>query len=75
MRELLDISGGDIICDPFMGSGSTGVACAKLGKKFIGMEIDSDYFEIACARIEEAYKQPDMFIERPKPMVQEAMFE
>lgn len=61
------------ILDPFMGSGTTGVACAKLGRKFIGIEIEPKYFEIACRRIDEAYKQGDMFIERPKPTKQEAM--
>jgi DNA modification methylase len=50
------------ILDPFMGSGTTGVACAKMGRRFIGIEIDERYFEIACRRIEEAYRQPDMFV-------------
>jgi len=54
------------ILDPFMGSGTTGVACAKMGRKFIGIELDPDYFDIACKRIEDAYKQPDMFVEPPK---------
>jgi site-specific DNA-methyltransferase (adenine-specific) len=54
------------ILDPFMGSGTTGVACAKLGRKFIGIELDPDYFNIACKRIEDAYKQADLFIEPPK---------
>lgn len=49
------------ILDPFMGSGTTGVAAAKLGRKFIGIEIEQTYFDIACRRIEEALKQPDMF--------------
>jgi DNA modification methylase len=51
------------ILDPFMGSGTTGVAAVKLGKKFIGIERERKYFDIACRRIEEAYKQPDLFIE------------
>ena len=55
------------ILDPFMGSGTTGVACVKLGRTFTGIELDSDYFDIACQRIEEAYRQPDMFIEPPAP--------
>lgn len=55
------------ILDPFMGSGTTGVACVKLGRKFIGIEIDPGYFEIACKRIRDAYAQPDMFIEQEKP--------
>jgi DNA modification methylase len=54
------------ILDPFMGSGTTGVACVKLGRKFIGIEIDPGYFETACKRIEDAYAQPDMFIEQEK---------
>jgi DNA modification methylase len=56
-----------------MGSGTTGVACAKLGRKFIGIEIEPKYFDIACRRIEAAYKQPDLFISRPDPPKQEAM--
>lgn len=64
---------GETILDPFMGSGTTGVACAKLGRSFVGIEIDEGYFEIACKRIRDAYAQPDMFVERPKPPTQEAM--
>ena len=52
------------ILDPFMGSGTTGVACAKLGRTFIGIEKDPEYFDIACRRIEEAYRQGDMFVGR-----------
>lgn len=54
------------ILDPFMGSGTTGVACAKLGRKFIGIEMEEKYFDIACKRIEEQYKQPDLFVAPPK---------
>lgn len=54
------------ILDPFMGSGTTGVACANLGRKFIGIEIEPKYFDIACRRIELAYQQPRLF-EDPKP--------
>lgn len=54
------------ILDPFMGSGTTGVAAVKLGRKFIGIEIDESYFSIACRRIEDAYKQPDLFVEARK---------
>jgi DNA modification methylase len=60
-----------IVLDPFMGSGTTGVACAKLGRKFIGIELEPKYFDIACERIQKAYDQPDMFIEPPKKAVQE----
>ena len=49
---------GSIILDPFMGSGTTGVACVKTGRSFIGIEIDPDYFAIAEQRIAEAQLQP-----------------
>jgi DNA modification methylase len=55
------------ILDPFMGSGTTGVACVKEGRKFIGIELDPDYFDIACKRIADAYAQPDMFVAAPAP--------
>ena len=58
---------GHSILDPFMGSGTTGVAAVKLGRKFTNIEIDPGYFDIACRRISEALKQPDMFVEAPKP--------
>ena len=57
---------GDSILDPFMGSGTTGVAALKRGRKFTGIEIEPKYFDIACRRIEEAWKQPRLF-EEPKP--------
>lgn len=60
------------ILDPFMGSGTTLVACAKMGRKGIGIELDPDYFDIACRRVEQAYRQPDLFIAPPAaPAVQE----
>lgn len=49
------------IFDPFMGSGTTGVACVKLGKKFFGVEMDKIYFEIACERIHKEYSQKGLF--------------
>ena len=51
----------DSILDPFMGSGTTGVACANLGRKFIGIEIEPKYFDIACERITNAYRQQKLF--------------
>ena len=76
MRHIVKTSSrsNSIILDPFMGSGTTGVACAKLGRKFIGIELDEKYFDIACRRIEEAYKQPDMFIDPPAKSIQDNLF-
>lgn len=52
---------GHLILDPFMGSGTTGVACANLGRQFIGIEIEPKYFHIACERIDAAYRQQRLF--------------
>ena len=54
--ETARIGIGKTVLDPYMGSGSTGVACVTSGRKFIGIEIDPDYFEIACRRIEAAQR-------------------
>ena len=51
----------ETILDPFMGSGTTGVACMNLGRKFIGIEIEQKYFDIACERIDQAQKQQRLF--------------
>lgn len=51
----------EFILDPFMGSGTTGVACSQLGLKFIGIEIERKYFDIACERIDNAYRQQKLF--------------
>jgi site-specific DNA-methyltransferase (adenine-specific) len=58
---------GKTVVDPYMGSGSTGVAAIQMGRDFIGIEIDPEHFATACRRIEEAQKQSDLFIEAPKP--------
>ena len=66
MCDIVEIvPSGAVVLDPFMGSGTTGVACAKLGRSFIGIEIEPKYFDIACKRIEAAYAQGDLFIEPP----------
>ncbi len=59
MKWLIEImtNPGDTILDPFMGSGTTGVACVQTGRNFIGIEIDPAYFEIAKRRIEQAQMQ------------------
>jgi DNA modification methylase len=61
------------IIDPFMGSGTTGVAAVKLGRRFTGIEIEPSYFDIACRRISDALKEPDLFIEKPRPATQWAL--
>lgn len=63
------------VLDPYMGSGSCAVACVNLGRRFIGIELDEGYFDIACERICKAYAQPDLFLEaakQPEPQ-QEAL--
>lgn len=53
---------GERVLDPFMGSGTTGIACMQLGRSFVGIESEPSYFDIACRRIEDAHKQPDLFV-------------
>ena len=67
MLWCIEFLSGNTILDPFMGSGTTGVACVKLGRRFIGIEREPKYFDTACRRIEAAYKQPDLFVEQPQP--------
>jgi site-specific DNA-methyltransferase (adenine-specific) len=50
-----------IVLDPFMGSGTTGVACAQLGRRFVGVEVEEKYFDIACRRIEDSLRQERLF--------------
>ena len=70
--EQMRVSARATVCDPYMGSGSTGVVAVRRGHPFVGIEYEPLYFETACRRISEALKQPDMFIEKPKPAKQEA---
>lgn len=57
MVRLVDVFTRGAVCDPFMGSGSTGVACMRLGRKFVGIELERRYFDIACERIENEQRQ------------------
>jgi len=66
-------SAGQTILDPYMGSGTTGIAAVKLARSFVGIEISEKHFATACRRIQAALDAPDMFIEPPKPAKQEAM--
>lgn len=61
---------GDTVCDPVMGSGTTGVACIKSGRRFVGIEIDPKAYAVACARMAEALLQTDFFVDVPAPMKQ-----
>lgn len=61
------------ILDPFMGSGTTLVACQRLGRMGTGIELDPEYFEIACRRVDEATRQPDLFVAPPVAPVQESL--
>jgi len=58
---LIGSKEGDTILDPFMGSGTTGVMAKRLGRNFIGIEIDQSYFEMAAQRIEKAAREPNLF--------------
>ncbi|PCI04624.1 MAG: hypothetical protein COB78_10045 [Hyphomicrobiales bacterium] len=76
MREYIRNSSnhGELVLDPFMGSGTTGVACANLGRPFIGIELDEGFFEMCCERIQRAYDRPDFFSNAPAEIiVQEQM--
>lgn len=62
-----------MVCDPFMGSGTTGIACVKLGRNFIGVERDPKWFDLACRRIEDALARPDLFIQQRVREKQESL--
>jgi site-specific DNA-methyltransferase (adenine-specific) len=64
MRWCLNfVPNAQSILDPFMGSGTTGVAAVQMGRSFIGIEREPKYFDIACKRIEDAQRQGDFFVE------------
>lgn len=62
MKWCIEKIKSQTILDPFMGSGTTGVAAVQMGRKFIGVELDEDYFKIACKRIEDAQRQGDFLL-------------
>jgi site-specific DNA-methyltransferase (adenine-specific) len=75
LQELISITmPGAMILDPFMGSGTTGIAAIKSGRRFTGIEIDRRSFDVACRRITDELTRPDMFIRRPEPQLQRALF-
>ena len=74
VETLLQVAGGIAVLDPFMGSGTTLVACQRMGRAGTGIEIDPDYFDIACRRVDEAARQPDLLIAETRPApVQESL--
>jgi len=70
ISEFLKKQSPQTILDPFMGSGTTGVAAIQLGRSFIGIEREPEYFQIACKRIEQAVAQGQLFAPEPMKQVQ-----
>lgn len=64
----------ETILDPFMGTGTTLVAATAMGRKATGIEVDPEYFEIACKRVEDALRQPDLFVAPAKTLQRMGMF-
>lgn len=58
---ILETTTAQTVCDPFMGSGTTGIACKNLGRKFIGIELEPRWFDLACRRLEDAQRQEKLF--------------
>lgn len=75
MAWCVDLTKSELVIDPYMGSGSSGLAAIKRGRRFIGIELQERFFDIACRRIEAALREPDMFIEPPKPLKQDGLFD
>ena len=73
LEELVRQTPAQTILDPFMGSGTTLVACQRLGRMGTGIEIDPDYFDVACRRVDEATRQPDLFVATPEAPKQEEL--
>lgn len=67
---------GQVVLDPYMGSGTTGIACSNFGRKFIGIELERKYFDMACERIARAYSQRSLFdgLDRHAPGVKQSDF-
>jgi DNA modification methylase len=70
MEYVLGMHGWQTILDPFMGSGTTGVACVRTGRKFIGIELDAKYFEIAKRRISDELNRFPLLESQPQPVQQ-----
>jgi modification methylase len=72
-QKAISAIDGVVVLDPYMGSGTSGVAALMEGKRFIGVEQSQEYFEIACRRIEQAYSQQQLFTHHPAKQVQESL--
>lgn len=73
IERLLKKCPDGAVLDPFMGSGTTLVACQKMGRVGTGIELDPEYFDIACRRVDEAARQPDMFVQPVVKPTQEVL--
>ena len=74
-RTAIETTDATTVLDPFMGSGTSGVACVQLGRRFVGIELEPKFFDIACRRIEAAYRQPRLFDEPVAKPVQASLLE
>jgi site-specific DNA-methyltransferase (adenine-specific) len=70
--EVIKLSAKSLVLDPYMGSGTTGVAAVRAGHQFTGIELDPEYFDVACRRIADEASRPTMFRDFPAPAKQEA---
>jgi len=77
MAELVTLytNVGQLICDPFMGSGTTGVASINLGRRFVGIERDVKWFDLSCRRLNDALRRPRLPFDEPKKVIQTSMFD
>ena len=75
MRWSISKTKGQTVLDPFMGSGTTGVACVQLGRKFIGIELEPRYFDIAVKRISAELARPRLPLEEPRPLARQEAFD
>jgi site-specific DNA-methyltransferase (adenine-specific)/modification methylase len=75
MERAVSVLSSQSVCDPFCGTGTTAIAAIKTGRRFVGIELELKWFDIACKRASEALKQPDLFIATPSlPAQQEFAF-
>jgi len=70
LASIIEAVPGKRVLDPFMGSGSTGVAAVQCGREFVGFEINPKHFDTACRRIAAGIKSPRLFVGSPKPAQQ-----